>query len=98
MSPAQAEQPSGPMTMEVIMTCAVRPSDFHSGVVTARSAVRVPRPGFLTRLFDALVDSRARQAERDVGVYLARRGFKLTDSVEREMNERLFNGGWNSRR
>jgi len=85
------------MTMEVIMAYAARPSDFHSGVVAARPAVRVPRPGFFTRLFDALIDTRARQAERDVGAYLARRGFKLTDSVEREMNERLFNGGWNSR-
>jgi hypothetical protein len=48
-------------------------------------------------MLDALLDTRARQAQRDVEAYLARRGYRLTDSIEREMNERLFNGGWNSK-
>ena len=85
------------MTMEVIMAYAARPSDFHGGLAP-RPALRVPRPGLLARLFEALIDTRTRHAQRDVEAYLARRGHRLTDSIEREMNEHLFNGGWNSRR
>ena len=76
------------------MAYAARPSDFHGGLAP-RPAVRVPRPGLFSRMLDALLDTRARQAQRDA--YLARRGYRLTDSIEREMNERLFNGGWNSK-
>jgi hypothetical protein len=79
------------------MAYAARPSDFHHAVV-ARPAIRVPRPGLFSRIFDALLDNRTRQAQRDVEVFLARRGHRLTDSIEREMNEHLFNGGWHSRR
>ena len=70
----------------------------RTGGVAPRSAVRVPRPGLLSRIFDALLDTRRRQAQRDVEAYLSRRGHRLTDSIEREMNEHLFNGSWNSRR
>jgi len=86
------------MTMEVIMAYAARPSDFHHGAVPARPAKRVPRAGLFTRILDALIETRARQADREVGVFLARRGYRLTDSIEREMNERMFRGNWNSPR
>ena len=78
------------------MAYAARPSDFHGGLAP-RPAVRVPRPGLFSRMLDALLNTRARQAQRDVEAYLARRGYRLTDSIEREMNERLFDGGWNSK-
>ncbi|MGN6573418.1 MAG: hypothetical protein ACTHLO_18590 [Pseudolabrys sp.] len=80
------------------MAYAARPSDFHSGVVASRPAVRVPRPGFLSRIIGALIDTRTRQAQRDVEAYLARRGNRLTDSIEREISEHMFDGGWMSRR
>ena len=80
------------------MAYVARANDFHGGVVAARPAVRVPRPGLLTRILDAVFDSRRRQAQRDVEIYLARRGNKLTDSIERERGERLFRGDWNGRR
>jgi len=80
------------------MAYAARPSDFHSAVPVARASVRVPRPGLLTRAFNALFVNRSRHAERDVAAFLARRGYRLTDSIERELNERMFGGDWNSRR
>jgi len=78
------------------MAYAARPSDFH-GAVAARPAVRVPRPGLFSRILDALIDTRGRQAQRDVEAYLARRGYRLTDSIEREMGERMFRGDWDHR-
>jgi hypothetical protein len=81
------------------MTYAARPSDFHADIAPARRAVATaPRRGLLSRLFNAIVDSRERQATRDAETYLARTGHRFTDSVERELNERFFNGGWNARR
>ena len=47
------------------------------------------KPSLFRRLFAALIESRQRQAERDVARYLARTGLKFTDSVEREV-ERQF--------
>ena len=79
------------------MAYAARTADFHAGLAS-RPAARVPRPGFFSRLLDTLIDTRNRQAQRDVEAFLARRGHRLTDSIEREMNDHLFNGGWNSRR
>jgi hypothetical protein len=77
------------------MAYAARPSDFHRPVVLRRApqAKSVLQPGLLRRLFDAVFVSRERQAERDVALYLARTG-RLTDSVEREMSERIFRSDW----
>ena len=50
------------------------------------------------RLFNAIFESRERQADREAEMYLARTGHRFTDSIERELNDRLFNGGWNARR
>ena len=78
------------------MAYAARPSDFHRDY-SARPAVKAPRPGFFSRILDAVIDTRNRQAQRDVEHYLARRGYRLTDSIEREMGERLIRGDWDSR-
>jgi hypothetical protein len=81
------------------MTYAARPSDFHGNIARYRRPVAaLPQRGFLRRLFDALFENRQRQAERNVEAYLARTGHRFTDSVEREISERLFNDGWNARR
>ncbi len=57
-----------------------------------------PRRGFLRGLFDAMRESRYRLVDREVQAYLARTGYRFTDSIEREINDRHFNGGWNARR
>ncbi len=81
------------------MTCAARPTNFQSSIaplrtpVTFKSALR----SLLARLSNAVFESREREAARIVEAYLARTGYRFTDSIERELNERLFNGGWKSR-
>jgi hypothetical protein len=45
--------------------------------------------GILWRLFDALIGSRQRKAERDIAAYIAHSGGRLTDSIERELMERV---------
>ena len=81
------------------MTYAARPSAFQENITRySRSPAAVPRPGFLGRMFNAVFESRQRRAEREVEAYLARTGHRFTDSIEREINEHLFDGGWNVRR
>ncbi len=81
------------------MTCAARSTDFQSSIaplrlpVTFKSALR----SLLTRLSNGIFESREREASRIVEAYLARTGYRFTDSIERELHERLFNGGWKSR-
>ena len=45
--------------------------------------------GILQRLFDALFESRLRKAEREIAAYIAHSGGRLTDSIERELMERV---------
>ena len=37
-------------------------------------------------------------AQRNVEAYIARRGHRMTDSLEREIGERMLEGRWMSRR
>jgi len=55
------------------------------------------KPGLLRRIFDALVHSRQRQAEREIARHLARSGGRLTDSLEREMMQNLTRSNWGMR-
>ncbi len=64
----------------------------------AKKQTAAARRGLLRRLYDAIMDNRQLRANRDIEAFLARRGHRLTDSIERDLNEHLFNGGWNSRR
>jgi hypothetical protein len=83
------------------MAYVARLTDFHrltAPVLRTSKADAARRPSFLARLFDAIFESRERQADREAEAYLARTGHRFTDSIERELNERLFNGGWNARR
>ena len=52
---------------------------------TARSAHR----GMLRRMFDGMFETRQRKANRDIAAYIARSGGHLTDSIERELMERV---------
>ena len=83
------------------MTIAARPADFHSNIAAYRQPAAVkatPRRTILRRVFDAVFETRQRHAERVVEAYLARTGHRFTDSIERELNDHMFNSGWNMRR
>jgi hypothetical protein len=59
------------------------------------------RVGILRRVFGALLkamdESRQRQVEREIANYVALRGGRMTDSLEREIARRLFTSDWNRR-
>jgi hypothetical protein len=46
-------------------------------------------PGLLGRIYGAIHASRQRQADHDVAAYIQRSGGRLTDSVERELMDRV---------
>jgi hypothetical protein len=49
------------------------------------------------RIFDAIFESRQKQADRDIARFLARSGGRFTDDIEREITQRLLTGNWNPR-
>jgi hypothetical protein len=65
-----------------------------------RSAI-VKTVGILRRIFGAMLDamheSRRRQAERKIANFVARRGGRITNDLEREMTRRLFTTDWSPR-
>jgi len=54
------------------------------------SAPARPRKGFFARFVAALVESRQRQAEREIARYLHDCGGKFTDEIEREIERRFL--------
>ena len=48
------------------------------------------RPALLRQLLDAVVTSQLQQTEREIARYLESTGGKITDTVEREIEERLY--------
>ena len=62
-------------------------------VSPSRRAKQQSRPGLLRRLLDALVASRLQQTEHEIARYLESTGGKLTDAVEREIEQRLYPHG-----
>jgi hypothetical protein len=78
------------------MTIA-HPAGFQ--IIAVPAAAETPRrPGLLRRLFEALFESRERHAQRNVDAYIARRGYRMTDSLEREIGNRMLDGQWMTRR
>lgn len=55
----------------------------------APAAPAARKPGLLTRLLDAVVESQQRRAEREIERLIYASGGRLTDSVERDI-ERLL--------
>lgn len=83
------------------MTYAAHLRDFvpcfgEQASTTRRDAV-ANKAGVLRRIFDALIESRQKQADRDIARFLARSGGRLTDDMEREMTQRLLTGDWGAR-
>ncbi len=79
------------------MTYAVRPSEFvpcSGSDASDRRGVDARRPGLLRRIYDAVIDSREKQAERVVIDYLERSGGRFTDDIERRLTQRLVSGEW----
>ena len=64
----------------------------HDVVPVSRSgrAKQRSRAGLLRVLLDVLVTSPQQQTEREIAHYLESTGGKLTDTVEREIEERLY--------
>lgn len=78
------------------MAYAAHPSDcpqYHGGTQHHASG----KPGILRRLYQALHAYRQREADRQVAAFIARSGGRLTDSVERELADRMFTGDWQRR-
>jgi hypothetical protein len=73
------------------MTYAPHPSAF---VPCRESEPAARRPGLMRRLYDALLESREKEAERVVAAYLERTGGRFTDDIERRLTERLISGEW----
>jgi hypothetical protein len=70
---------------------------FRDKAATTRSNAVTNRAGILRRIFDAIIESRQKQADRDIARFLARSGGRLTDDMEREMPQRLVTGNWSAR-
>jgi hypothetical protein len=67
---------------------ALAPSDT---VLTPTAAPA--RQGFFKRFIRALYEARLRQAEREIALYIGRTGGRLTDTVEREIEQRYLARG-----
>ena len=79
------------------MTYAARPSEFvpcrrSEPADLGRGAGR--RRGLLRRFYDAVFESRQKQAERAIAAYLETTGGRFTDAIERRVTERLISGHW----
>lgn len=60
----------------------------HSQADAAADARAAAGPGFWRRLLDAMMESRRRQAEREIAFHLENADV-LTDDVERRLGERM---------
>jgi hypothetical protein len=75
------------------MSYAAHHKDFGSFVshkVPANSEAIAKKPSILRRIFDAIMESRQREADRQIARFLAGRGGTLTDDLEREITRRLL--------
>jgi hypothetical protein len=52
------------------------------------------RRGLFRRIYDAVYNSRQKQAERVVAAYLETTGGRFTDDIERRLTDRLVTGSW----
>lgn len=61
-----------------------------AGAASKTPVKAAPRRGLVTRMLDAMMAARMRQAEREVARYLADTGGKFTDEAEREIERRFL--------
>ena len=67
---------------------AVAPRELNSP--ESSTSKRTIRRGLLLRLFDSMMTSRQRQADREIARFLAARGYKYNDETEREIERRFL--------
>jgi hypothetical protein len=53
--------------------------------------------GILRRIVSAIWEARRRRAEREIAGFIARRGGRITDEVEREIGRRQLTSNWSAR-
>jgi hypothetical protein len=81
----------------MVMSYAAHRRDFGAFVSRTRANGETPakRPGILRRIFDAFMESRQRDIDRQIARFLAARsGGTLTDDLEREISHRLSTSNW----
>ena len=61
----------------------------HDSVAAAEAAEQRQRRSFWRRVFEAMVASQQRRAEREIAIYLASHGGLFTDDTEREIMRRM---------
>lgn len=59
-----------------------------------QSSINAKKPGVLWRIFDAIVESRQKSANREIALRLAQSGGRITDSIEREITQSLLKGNF----
>jgi hypothetical protein len=80
------------------MSYAAHHGDFAFGAKAATTGDAVAnKGGVLRRIFDAIFESRQKQVDRDIAAFIARRGGRITDDLEREMTRRLLTSDWSGR-
>ena len=64
----------------------------HSGFagLSASAKRNAEQPGLLRRIYDSVVQSHERRANRDVADFIERSGGRLTDDLERQMTQRFM--------
>ena len=82
----------------MIISYAAHHRDFGSFAAEAPSKIEPTpkRSGIFRRMFDAFMEARQRDADRQIAGFLAARSARtLTDDLEREISQRLFTSNWN---
>jgi hypothetical protein len=80
------------------MTYATHHGDFaFVGKASTKRDDVTTKAGVLQRIFDAILGSRQRQADREIASFIARRGGHITDDLEREIMRRLVTSNWSGR-
>jgi hypothetical protein len=77
------------------MSFAAHHKDFADFVAVHPEREAPKKPGILRRIFDAFMQSRQRDIDRQIARFLAARsGGTLTDDLEREISQRLRTSNW----
>ena len=77
------------------MSYAAHRSDFGSLFSQPEGAAVPKKAGILRRIFDAFMETRQRDVDRQIARFLAgRSGETLTDELEREISHRLSTSNW----
>lgn len=68
-----------------------------AGRCQATRTIKPAKSGLLRRFYDAVMEARQREADRELGRFLVRSGGHLTDDIEREMTRRMSMSDWTFR-